>query len=183
MDEEECLMKSLAVSRRRMLALVGASAVAVPALANAKPFRPHDEEPSASPDVAEEEGVGDASDLLAPLTTGSMLGAWHVTGLSEVRHGALTVRLSDAAGATFYLDVCARDVGLGAHAPPARSECYDIYLSNHGKGADPTVEDHGLAAMALSEILRANENRVRLDGFLTLRERLARFPDEVVRGV
>jgi len=174
-------MKSLAVSRRSMLALVGASAVAVPAVANAKPFGPLDES-SAPPDV-EEDGIGDASALLAPLTTGSMLGAWRVTGLSAVRHGALTVRLSDAAGATFYLDVCARDGGLGAHEPPACSERYDIYLSNHGKGADPTVEDHGLAAMALSEILRANENRVGVEGFLTLRQRLAQFPDEVVRGL
>ena len=170
-------MKSLEVSRRRMLALVGASAVAVPVAANASPV------PVELDDPAPQDEQVDASALLAPLTAGATLGGWLVTGITGVRYGALTVAVSDAAGATFYLDVCARDQGLGAHAPPARSEKYDVFLSNHGTGADPTFEDHGLAAMALAEILRANENRVQPEGFLTLRERLARFPDEVVRGL
>ncbi len=175
-------MKSPEVTRRRMLALVGAAAAAVaaPAVAGAEP-RQHLEENLVQDGAPVE--PEDASVLVAPLAPGTHLGVWVVTGVGALRHGALTVALSTGDGAQFYLDVCARDNGLRAHAPPARSERFDVFLSNHGNGAEPTVEGQGLAAMALAEIVRANENRVRFAGFLTLRERLQRFPDEVVSGL
>lgn len=165
-------MNSLEVSRRRMLGLVGASIVAVPGIA------------SAAPNMHQPEGDVPvlAVELIAPLGAGSTLGQWTVRGVSPVRHGAMTVALADGAD-MFYLDVCARDDGAGAYEAPARSDRYDVFLSNHGTGAMPTVERQGLAAMALAEILRSNEHRVVMGGFMTLRERLARHSNEVVCGL
>lgn len=171
-------MNRLAVSRRRMLALVGASVVVVPVVASARESRSL---PSQS--EAETGGRQDASGLVAPLRPGSRLGAWRVQALSTVRHGAVTVGLVDGLGGSFCLDICARDEGVGAAVAPGRSEHYDVFLANEGKGADPTHEDHGLAAMALAEIVRANENAVRPEGMLTLRERLDRYSNEIVRSV
>lgn len=173
-------MKSLEVSRRRMLALVGASVVVVPAVASAAPGR---RAVGSGADGRVAGRTTDGSALVAPLVAGSVLAVWTVRGISAIRHGALTVALSDGRGTEFYLDVCARDDGAGAYEPPARSDRFDVFVSNRGQGSDPTVEDQGLAAMALAEILRANENRVQCSGLLTLRSRLAQFPDEVVRGL
>jgi hypothetical protein len=95
----------------------------------------------------------------------------------------MTVGLVDGSGVAFCLDLCAHDDRVVAPVPPARSQRFDIFLANQGRGADPTYEDHGLAAMALAEIVRANENGVDPKGMLTLGQRLERYPNEIVRSV
>ena len=49
-------------------------------------------------------------------------------------------------------------------------------MSNGGDGRVPTVEEQGLAAMALVQIVERNEARVSTEGFLTQGERLDAHP-------
>lgn len=169
-------MNSLGVSRRRMMSLLGAAVALTPSLAKAGPAV-QTSRPSRPASASH-----DANVLLAPLAAGSRLASWRVERVSDLRHGAITVALTDLSGETFYLDICQRDDAPGAAVPPGRSDRCDVFVANLGDGAAPTVEDHGLAAMAVAEVLRANEHQVRIDGLLTLRQRLAQFPDQVLRG-
>ena len=175
-------MSSNQLSRRRMMTLIGAAVALVPVAtlspsrASAAPKTP------SNPADRPAQPVAGAFALVAPLVAGSQLGAWRVERGSEVRHGAVTIALRDAHGEEFFLDVCHRDNGLGAPQPPARSERCEVFVANVGDGAKPTNEAHGQAAMALAEILRANEQRAGVAGLLTLRDRLARFPGQVLRG-
>ena len=120
--------------------------------------------------------------LVAPVKEGSVLGPWRVVEVGSVQAGALTLTLLDGSGRTFFLDVCRRDDGLGAPVPPARTDMFDIFVANEGDGLSPTLEDHGLAAMALAEVVRANEHAVQVSDILTLRERLRRHRSRISRG-
>jgi len=162
-----------------MLALVGASAVLLPAVASARPRAFASANTPTEPLASGVEGTA----LVAPLRAGARLGTWQINAISGVRHGAVTVELADASGALFCLDICARDDEAGAPEPPARSERYDIFLANEGQGADPTHEDHGLAAMALAGVVRANESTAHVEGLLTLRQRLDRYSSHILRRV
>lgn len=170
-------MKSLEVSRRRMMALLGASVALAPAAAIAAPS-PLLEGPAAAPSDRDIDG----SALLAPLAAGSQLASWQLVRVSAVRHGAVTVGMREGTGAEFYLDICSRDMAAGAPVPPGRSDRFDVFVANLGDGSRPTDESHGLAAMAVAEVLRTNEHRVSIPGLLTLRERLATYSDKVLRG-
>ena len=172
-------MKSLEVSRRRMMALLGAGAAMVPALAHAAPGS----RSGATNRAAALQNEPTALALLAPLAAGSQLASWRVEQISTVRYGAVTVGLRDAAGQVFFLDICGHDSGPLAPVAPGRSELYDVFVANLGDGSRPTDESHGLAAMAVAEVLRTNEHRVSVAGFLTLRDRLSRHADKVQRGL
>lgn len=115
-----------------------------------------------------------AESLVAPLTPGSQLDRWQVARILPLQNGAASVVLSDTRGQQFQLDVCARDRRKGAPLGPGRSELYEVFLANCGNGRKPTLEEHGLAAMALAEVIRSNEHRVPASAFMTLSERLAR---------
>lgn len=164
-------MSSLRVSRRQMVGVFGAAAVAVPALST-----------SSTPAIAATPGAPSMGGLLDPLRAGSRLGEWIVVAIGPMRAGAISVAMKDSAGARFHIDVCRRDTDPAAPSPPARSERCDLFLSNDGDGVSPTREGHGLAAIALAEIVRSNEHALRLDGMLTRRERLERHPLQVAEG-
>ena len=167
------------VSRRQCVALVGASAALVPTIAAAASVQRSATlvgEPETSPAL-----VLSASSLLAPLAVGSHLGRWRVENMGRFHAGAVSVQLSNASGQRYFVDICARDYGMGAPIPPARTDLCDLFVANEGSGHDPTIEDQGLAAMALAGVLRSNEHSADLRGLLTLRNRLANHGDCVVR--
>jgi hypothetical protein len=163
------------LTRRQMVGMVGAAAALASsgqAVAGqlARPARG----PSAPPAPS---GVS----LVAPLALGSQLGAWRVVGIVGARAGAVTIGLESDATKRFFLDVCLRDDN--GPTPPARTTRCDIFVANEGNGAVPTVEDQGLAALAVAELVRANENGCDLSGLMTQRARLAAFGDSVLRGL
>jgi hypothetical protein len=111
--------------------------------------------------------------LVAPLVAGSALGAWRVESVKPLTDGAVSLLLRDSSERAFQLDICAFDPQSGAPLGPARSERFQIFVANEGDGATGTIEEHGLAAMAVAEIVRANEAAVPVDHFQTLAERNA----------
>lgn len=164
------------ISRRHCLGIVGAGLVLVPTASDAAFLLP-------SNDVAK--GAEDkplcASELLAPLEVGSMIGTWRIEKFGSLHAGALGVVLSDAQGQRFQVDICARDKDIGAPSAPAHTERCDLFIANGGKGNDPTSETQGLAAMTLAEVIKSHEHRTDLKGLLTLRRRLAHHGNQVVR--
>lgn len=159
-------MSEDSVSRRSVLGWAGVSAAgaSLAGAANAAerpPVGAGAEAPPAPP----------ATQLLAPLRVGSSLGAWSVAAVVAVADGALSVILSDRAGTQFQLDICARDHSSSAPRGPAATEFFEVFLANRGDGATGTHEDHGLAAMALAEVIRSNEAGADRSEFLTLAER------------
>jgi hypothetical protein len=108
---------------------------------------------------------------LSPLAAGAKLGSWQVVEISELADGAISVILQDAAGRHFQLDVCARDRNHAGPRGPGETERFDVYLANSGDGQLRTHENHGLAAMAIADVVRGNEANLDAAGFLTLRER------------
>jgi hypothetical protein len=120
------------------------------------------------------EGSLPSTELIAPLAAGSALGSWRIERVVPLQDGALSVILVGREGPSFQLDVCALDPAPDAMRGPARTERFEVFVANGGDGATGTHEDHGLCAMALAEVVRANEARVSRAGFLSLRERLAR---------
>jgi hypothetical protein len=167
------------VSRRQLMGLLGVAAVAIPARhawARGAPVARREQQPALPPHLHA------SCALLAPLSAGSSLGPWVVEGSTPVHAGAVTVAMRDRAGNRFFVDICARDRGPGAPGAPAATERYELFLANEGGGSDPTFEDHGRAAMALAEVIRANENTAGLQGLLTLRQRLLRHAAEVGRA-
>ena len=171
-------MSTFMVSRRQLMGLLGLAAVAVPA--GSAWARGGSAQRRISP-AHRQAPAGSGGALLAPLEAGRRIGAWTVQRISEVHAGAVTVALLDGADRRFYLDLCVRDRASGSPSAPARTDLYEIFLANEGDGSRPTHEEHGQAALALAEIVRANEHTVKLEGMLTLRERLGRFPQEVGR--
>jgi hypothetical protein len=122
-----------------------------------------------------------AAALLSPLVVGSSIGRWQITALGALHAGAVSVQLSGLDGQLFHIDICARDDAPGAPEPPAHTDHCDLFIANEGKGNDPTVEDQGLAAMALAEVIRTHENTTDLHGLMTLRARLDLHGANVVR--
>jgi hypothetical protein len=124
------------------------------------------------PKQHEHEELAQASLLVSPLVVGSRLGRWNVEELLPIEDGALSVVLADSAERRFQLDVCAKDETSDARRGPGQSELFEVFLANQGDGETSTFEEHGLAAMALADLIRANEHRVERTAFLTLRQRL-----------
>jgi hypothetical protein len=125
--------------------------------------------------------IADAAALLEPLGPDSVLGRWHLRKIGSIVGGSASLVLSDARGVSFQLDIYARDTEVGAPRPPGRSEKFDVFLANGGTGKLSSREDHGLAAMAVADVLRQNEALLDCSGFVTLRTRLSQSPDGVRR--
>lgn len=156
------MSESSSVSRRALLGYAGAGVAAAGVSGSAR-VAPALDRVGHSPLAA----------LLAPLGPGSELGTWRVLRLVEPEGGAGSIVLSDRTGAEFQLDVCARDASPLASRGPAVSEHFEIFVANQGDGATGTREDHGLCAMALSEVIRGNEARADRSAFVTLAQREA----------
>mgnify|MGYP001476148468 CR=1 FL=1 len=143
----------------------GATALGVaPAVSTAAPAAP-------SPTSAAQDPL-DPRQLIAPLAAGSTLARWQILDVRPSEDGALILIAREESGKTFQLDVCLADRSLGAPRAPGQSEHFDVFVSNLGDGATPTREEQGLCAMALADVIRANEAHLSREGYATLRERL-----------
>lgn len=179
-------MKKTEVSRRVAVGIIGAGAVGVAASVvaggrrrlawrGARAVRPV--RGAAAPNATSARaGAAQrlSESLVTPLAPGSEIDRWRVERILPVENGAASVVLSDARGRSFQLDVCSRDRRAGAPTAPGRSELFEVFLANAGNGKKASFEEHGLAAMALAEVIRGNEQRVSRSSFLTLSERIAR---------
>jgi hypothetical protein len=111
--------------------------------------------------------------LLAPLVPGARLISWEIVAIEPLAQGAVRVALRGESGATFSVEVLARDASPLAPKPPAQTDKFALYVSNGGDGRTPTAEEQGLAAMALAQIVASNEAAVSNEGFLTHGGRIA----------
>lgn len=129
--------------------------------------------PAPGIEVALDASVGAFLDGIAP---GAAIDRWRVVAVRGVHLGAIAVVMEDADGARFQVDVLRRADGGRAEAI-ARTPSLEVWLSNRGDGATPTVEEQGLGAMALAEVLarREAEGAV-VPALLTRDERRARHP-------
>jgi hypothetical protein len=150
------------ISRRGLVQVVGLGAAAAVTRGEVEAPR----EP-VSPDEVEL-----ALALVTPLAPGSRFGSWTLERVVLEPSGPSYV-LSDGRGVKFQVDVCARDLSLDAPRGPASTEHFDLFVSNEGDGSTDTIEEHGLGAMALAEIIRSNEARVDASACHTLTQRLA----------
>lgn len=165
------------VSRRLTQLLVIAALVAVAgALAAWRwPRRAAISEPGDGESGAPPEPAGPAvRALFGPLADpGATVDAWKIVRVDDVRDGAIPVVMTRDGGASFTVDVLARDDG----GPPAVATTTDLalYLVDSGNGHAATPEDQGLATMALAQALAAREAAgARPPMLMTMRERPAR---------
>jgi hypothetical protein len=114
--------------------------------------------------------------LLSPLSEGARLLSWEIVAIEPPEMGAVRVRLRGESGAAFGIEILARDRSPLAPRPPAQTERFALHVINGGNGRSPTVEEQGLAAMALVQIIARNEAHVPTACFLTHAERLAEHP-------
>jgi hypothetical protein len=115
--------------------------------------------------------------LLFPLKPGSALGPWTVLKIGPRQHGAIEVELRSQDGSSFVLEILALDRSPSAAAPPGQTKHLAVHVRNRGDGASPTDENHGISAMALAEVIAANESAESAVGLLTLAERLEKHAD------
>jgi hypothetical protein len=103
---------------------------------------------------------------------GALFAGSVVTSVEQVSPGTLAVHLRDPAGQRFTVDLLGHDP---TSPGVARAGSVEAYLSNDGDGVLATVEEQGLAAMAIADSLADKERSgVRLPSLLTLRERAER---------
>lgn len=114
--------------------------------------------------------------LLAPLGVGSMLGSVRLTELSPVTAtGTVDVRFETADFVGFRVRLCRRDPDPSAPRPIARTEYFDLYLENHGRGETPTDEQQGVTVLALAAVVKQNEREFGPIAVGTLRQRWQRL--------
>lgn len=114
--------------------------------------------------------------LADALPEGMRFGRWRIVAVHPVKFGAVPVVLETRTGERFQVDVLARDRRPGAKRGVAVTRHYALHLSNVGRGAKPTREEHGLGVIWLAALLRARELHREPARLLTLRDRLVRFP-------
>lgn len=156
-------MPGIPVSRRNVVGILGAGALAAPLVLAARA--------EANP---ENERLRPRSELFAPLEPGARLARWSIVAIEPLRLGAVTVVARGDDGHDFRLEVLARDAAPLAPKPPAETARLAIYVRNGGDGWLPTVEEQGLAAMTLAQILVRNEASCSVEGLLTHAERISR---------
>lgn len=175
-------MKSDEVSRRFVVGALGIGAATaaagaaigmIDAPARASTARSASGGPE-EPAIADEQALAEARTLLAPLAPGDRLDRWTVERILPVEDGAASVVLSDESGQRFQLDICKRDTAASSPAGPGRSQHFEVFLANSGDGSKATFEDHGLAAMALAEVIRTNEQGIDRTPFSTQARRAAK---------
>jgi hypothetical protein len=148
------------VSRRFVVGVLGSSVAAAPFLSRA-----------ASAAVIPPE-IAAAEALIAPLSPGARLARWVVRRVEPLTRGAVTVTLAGIDGREFRVEILARDPSSVAQRPPAVTTRFALHVCNGGDGWLPTCEEQGLAAMALAQVLAANEQAIDTSGFLTHTERI-----------
>ncbi len=147
------------MSRRWFVGAVGTAVIAAPALGQAAAVAPE---------------TRAAEELLSPLRPGALLVRWTVVAIEPPTRGAVGVVLKDMEGHVFRIEILARDRGALAARPPAETEHFAVFVENGGDGWSPTIEEQGIAAMAVAQLLRRNEAASLAAGFLTHSERIAR---------
>ncbi|MGH7434887.1 MAG: hypothetical protein ACRENE_04365, partial [Polyangiaceae bacterium] len=103
------------------------------------------------------------------LFTGMKVGRCVVVSVGPIVAGAIPVVLKAPDGSVFGVDVLKHD----RFSPGvSRGGSLAVYLNNGGSGRTASVEEHGLAAMALAKWLARRESMGRpVPSLLTLRER------------
>lgn len=141
-------MHSGKVSRRWFVGALGAGALATPLRA--------------------------AAHVAAPITPfalppGTRIARWIVAAIEPLHRGAVGVVLHtvDDARHRFRLEILARDSSPLAARPPAETQHFAVFVRNGGDGWSPTVEEQGLAAMALAAWIARRETAAAAAGFLT----------------
>jgi hypothetical protein len=160
------------VSRRWVVGVLGASALASPLRALASGSA-REARPPRGPSRAR---------LLHPLVPGARLARWVVAAIEPLHRGAVRVVLHAQGDdrKRFHLEILARDPSPIAARPPAETRSFAVFVCNGGDGFVPTVEDQGLAAMALGALIARNEGPGDADGFLTHAARIASHPDALL---
>jgi hypothetical protein len=118
--------------------------------------------------------------MFAALPPGTKLGRWKIASVHGVQMGAVPVVMEDRKGDRFQVDVCARDGVAGAPRAVADAGGLSFFLANNGTGGTPSDESHGLGVIALAAAMEkvARKSAIpAVPGMMTLRERLAAFPD------
>jgi hypothetical protein len=141
------------LGRRNFLGTVGATAVALGAL---RTFADKGGVASTTPGVSGAAAKVPEVELLASagLRPHARFGTCEVLSVERTSDGAVGVRLADKAGQPFDLELLGHD----ARTPGvARAGSLGIYMNNKGRGSTATVEEHGLAAMALARHLAGHE--------------------------
>ena len=115
--------------------------------------------------------------MFAPLKAGSKVFGWKIVNIHGVRMGAVPVVMENKQGQRFQVDVCVRDSFPGAPVSVADTDRLSFFLANEGSGATPSKESHGLGAVALAESMARKSGSRLAPGLLTLRQRLAAYPD------
>jgi hypothetical protein len=81
-------------------------------------------------------------------------GTCEVLGVEKTADGAVSVRLADSGGHPFEVELLGHD----SRTPGvARAGSLGVYLNNKGRGSTATIEEHGLAAMALARHIARSE--------------------------
>ena len=157
------------LGRRRFLGTVGATTVALAAartLRGVEGTTPSTTSPTR--DVNPLVGTG--------VRPKARFGTCEVLSLETMRDSAVGVRLADSTGQPFEIEL----LGYDPRTPGgARAGSLGVYMNNRGQGSTGTIEEHGLAAMALARHLARREaSGVRLPVLPTLAER-SRSADRV----
>lgn len=148
------------ISRRWFVGALGTAVLAAPAFGEAA--------------AAGAPSSGAAERLLSPLRPGDRLARWTLVTIEPPARGAVGVVVKDAEGHLFRLEILARDPSPIGARPPAETEHFAVFVENGGDGWSPTIEEQGIAAMAVAQLIRRNEAEALAAGFLTHSERIAR---------
>jgi len=146
------------LGRRKFLGSVGATAAVL----------------AAARSLGGQGGGGTATEPLAGagIHPKARFGACEVLSLENMKDGAVSVRFADSAGRPFEVEL----LGYDSRTPGvARAGSLGVYLNNKGRGSTATIEEHGLAAMALARHLAGRQaSGARLPDLPTLAERSKR---------
>lgn len=157
-------MASGKVSRRWVVGVLGAGALAMPLRAAA--------------------GASDANALASArsrrfdLVPGARLARWVIADVEPLHRGAVVVVLHavDDERHRFRLEILARDPSPLAARPPAETQRFAVFVCNGGDGWSPTIEEQGLAAMTLAARIAKSDALGDAEGFLTHADRIALHP-------
>jgi hypothetical protein len=114
-------------------------------------------------------------ELLAPLSVGARFARWKVARINPIEDGALSLVVRAEDGHEFMLEVLERDTSPLSPRPPAEVGELAVYVCNAGDGWLPTVEEQGLAAMTLAQVLENNGKGARVEGLQTHAQRIAQY--------
>jgi hypothetical protein len=96
-------------------------------------------------------------ELTHPVAVGSIVVGARVTKSAVDARKVAVLTLIDDNNAPFFIELFRREADAEGRAPVATTRHYSLFLRNGGKGALPTVENQGLAVMAVADAVRKNE--------------------------